>query len=190
VHLGASGSYRSDLNDVTFSANPGGANRATTSAINTGSIAGVEDTTSLGLEASGVFGPLMVQGRYVRSNLDAVGGDLDFDGHYIQASYALTGESMTYNAANGSLRRIKPNNNFKLGQGAGAWEIGARYDNINLTDGNVAGGEMNSYVLGLNWYPNDRVRFMLNYTAVDTDDNAVVADDDPTIIALRAQYDF
>jgi len=190
-HFGGSASYRmTDDNDsVTLSANLGGANRATT-AVSTGAIAGVDDTMTVGLDASAILGPVMLQGRYVRSSLDTGAGDADFDGYYVQASYALTGESMTYNAANGSLRRIKPAENFKLGQGIGAWEIAARYDSINLTDGPINGGEMDNYVLGLNWYPNDRIRFMANYTMVDTDDNAVVADDDPHIFALRAQYDF
>ncbi len=191
LHLGASGSYRetSDTDTVTLAASAGGANRAA-GGVSTGAIAGVENTTTLGLDVSGIWGPLMVQGRYVQSDLSTAAGDADFDGHYIQASYALTGESMTYNGSNGSLRRIKPANDFKLGQGIGAWEIGARYDAIDLTDGAVTGGEMENYVLGLNWYPNDRIRFMLNYTMVDTDSNAVMANDDPKIIALRAQYDF
>ena len=97
---------------------------------------------------------------------------------------------MTYNAGNGGLRRIKPAKDFKLGKGGGAWEIGARYDVLDLTDGTVTGGEMDNYVLALNWYPNDRIRFMVNYTVVDTDSNAVAANDEPHIIGLRAQYDF
>lgn len=192
LHIGASGSYRiTDANDsVTLSAKPGGANRAAAAAVTTGAIADVDDTITFGLDASAIFGPLMVQGRYVTSGLDTETNDYDFDGHYIQASYALTGESMTYNAANGSLRRIKPNENFELGKGIGAWEIGARYDSIDLSDGNITGGKMDNYVLGLNWYPNDRIRFMLNYTMVDTDDEASTPNDDPNIVALRAQYDF
>jgi phosphate-selective porin OprO/OprP len=194
LHVGLSGTHRiqDDGEVVTLAANPGGANRATTAAVSTGAIANIGEATSLGLDASAILGPVMLQGRYVHSSLDSsTAGDLDFDGHYLQASWALTGESMTYNAGNGSLRRIKPANDFDLnGGGIGAWEIGARYDSVDLTDGTVSGGEMDNYVLGLNWYPNDRIRFMLNYTIVDTDSNAVTANDDPEILALRAQYDF
>ena len=46
--------------------------------------------------------------------------------------------------------------------GPTAWELGARADYIDLNDQGVKGGEQISYIGGLNWYPNNFVRFMLD----------------------------
>ena len=55
--------------------------------------------------------------------------------------------------------------------GLGAWELAARFSNINLNDdpflasaaGGVSGGNQTVWTLGVNWYPTDIIRFALNY---------------------------
>jgi phosphate-selective porin len=49
---------------------------------------------------------------------------------------------------------------------------------------------MTDITLGLNWYLRDNARLMFNYVDVDTDDKAVVANDDPKVMTVRAQWDF
>lgn len=86
---------------------------------------------------------------------------------------------------------MKPNNPFSLsGDGTGAWEIAARYSNLDLNDGTITGGELDSYTLGLNWYPTKNTKFMLNYIMNETDANGTTPNNDPDYITLRAQVDF
>jgi len=83
--------------------------------------------------------------------------------------------------------------------GPGAWELGARFDYIDLNDhsAEVRGGEQYTAVAGVNWYLNNNVRFMLDYAltnvydARDSPDAAV--DGSQNLIqgvGARAQVDF
>ncbi len=161
--------------------------------VSTGTIANVDDIAVTGLELAAVMGPLSVQGEYMMTDVSRTSGsDLEFDGYYAQASYFLTGESRKYIAKSGKFGQIKLNENFDLDKGTwGAWEVAARYSNLNLTDGTaVTGGEMENVTLGVNWHTTANTRLMLNYVMGDTDTNAVVADDDANVVLLRAQVNF
>jgi phosphate-selective porin OprO/OprP len=120
-----------------------------------------------GTEAALVLGSFSLQGEYIATDVDAPTGiaDYDFDGYYAQASYILTGENRGYKDGSGSFDKIKPKNPFKgFGKGGkGAWEIAARYSNLNLDDGLIRGGEIDNVSLGLNWYINTNLRLALNY---------------------------
>ncbi|MGL5839444.1 MAG: porin, partial [Sphingorhabdus sp.] len=65
------------------------------------------------------------------------------------------------------------------------------------------GGKQTSYLLGLNWYPIDYIRFMLNYGRVEIDGGPIAVLVDPTstapvdrqsygtdVIQARMQIDF
>jgi len=52
------------------------------------------------------------------------------------------------------------------------------------------GGELDSTTAGVNWHLTNNARLMFNVIDVDTDSNAVVANDDPTVYNVRAQWDF
>jgi len=162
--------------------------------ITTGAITNVDSVMVGGVEAAGVFGPLSVQGEYLRYDTErSSGSDPSFDGWYGQASYFLTGESRPYKGDVGNFDRVKPTTPFDIKEGNwGAWEVLARVDNLDLNDegAGVTGGEMNNYTLGVNWYLRDNIRMMFNYVDVNTDDEAVVADDDPQVMTLRTQWDF
>ena len=152
--------------------------------IDTGTIAAVDDITKYGVEAAWVQGPFSLQAEYLATEVSRTGGnpDVDFDGYYVFGSWFLTGESRPYSAKKGSFGRVKP------AAASGAWELAARYSNLNLNDGAITGGEMDNWTLGLNYYMNANARLMFNYIAVDTDDNA--GNDDPSIFLMRAQVDF
>ena len=47
--------------------------------------------------------------------------------------------------------------------GKGAWELAARYSDINLTDGKVEGGNMQIGSLGLNWWLTPFFSLGVNY---------------------------
>lgn len=197
LHLGAGASYRvptARLESVTYAARVTGVGN---NLVSTGAINNVDNETVYGGELAGVFGPLSFQGEYFYSDLEldggAAGSDPDFDGWYAQAGYFLTGESRPYKGDTGNFNRVKPQSPFSLKDGTwGAFELVARYDELDLNDGGagVAGGAMETWTGGVNWYLTNHIRLMADVVAVDTDNNAVVANDDPEILNLRAQWDF
>ena len=146
-----------------------------------------------GFEAAYVYGPWSVQGEYFMTEVDRETGlsDLSFDGAYVQASWILTGERRPYESGKATFGRVVPDRPFDPQAGHwGAWEIAARYSELDVSDGTVLGGEMENYTFGVNWYLQKHMRLMMNYIAVDTDANAVTPDDDPQILLFRAQADF
>jgi phosphate-selective porin OprO/OprP len=132
-----------------------------------------ENVNLLGLESAGVLGPFSFQSEYIRSDVDTTfGGNLDFDGYYVQGAYLLTGEHRPYRNQSGIFDAVKPDRPFKWhgeDRGWGAWEVAARYGAVDLNDGPVRGGQHSSLTLGLNWYVNQNVRAYVNYIHNDVE---------------------
>ncbi len=153
--------------------------------VDTGSLA-VEAVDVVALEVAFNAGSFHTQGEYMQASVDdSTLGDPSFDGYYIQAGYFLTGEHRPYILGRGGFGRIKPRSIFGKEGGRGAWEIAARYSTIDLTDGAVAGGELEDVTLALNWYLNPVTRLQLNYVTAEVVD---VGDFDS--LAARLQIDF
>lgn len=192
LHLGAGYSHRRPTGTVRFRAKPSGDGL---SMVSTGNITSVDNVGVYNLELAAVLGPVSLQSEYFNATVNRSGGnsDADFDGYYAQVGWFITGESRPYKGKIGNFGRIKPNNPFSLKNGGlGAWEVLARYEKVDLNDVNagITGGELDSITAGINWNLNSHVRLMANVVSVDTDSNAVVADDDPTIYNFRAAWDF
>ena len=87
------------------------------------------------------------------------------------------------------------------------WQLGLRYDSIDLDDGalragplptsapivdGVLGGEMDSITAGVNWYWRSNFKFALNYVKVQSTKYSSTArtfvDDDPSIVEARVQF--
>ena len=180
IHLGAAASLREDFNNdsanAPFAYTSDGEVHLAPTFLDTGGLR-IEDITLLGAEAAVVIGPFHAQGEYIYSYVDQKGGDsLDYDGWYLQAGYFLTGEARRYKAGEGVFDKVKPNNNFQISEdgGWGAWEIAARYSQLNLDDtdnlsGDVEQGEGEGITVGLNWYMNANLKWMLNYNHVELD---------------------
>lgn len=84
--------------------------------------------------------------------------DIEMDGFYVQAAYTLTGETRGYKAGSGAFAAIKPKNE------GGAWEVVARYEDAEVEiPGRSLSADLERMVLGVNWYVNKNVKFMLNY---------------------------
>lgn len=160
--------------------------------VSTGTITGVDDFTLAGVEAVGAIGPFSLQGEYIRTSIDrAVEPDLEFDGYYVYGSWFLTGESRAaaYKKSTGVVRAIKPLK--PLGDGGwGAWEFVARYGHIDLSSQEVIGGQQDDFTLGVNWYPNDNLRFSLNYVHVVDVEGGANDGDEPDAYIMRAQVTF
>jgi phosphate-selective porin OprO/OprP len=199
LHLGLSQAYRvpdRSADSVAFDTQAENSIQRLESA-ETGTITAVDSIHLTGIEAAGVYGPFSLQGEYFHNSIDRETlPDVDVSGWYAQASYFLTGESRPYKAKSGTFGRIKPNNPFSLKDGGiGAWELVARYSNIDLNDGTVQGGEVDNITLGANWYLTPNTRIMANYIMSDTDSVApsgtnVSANDDPNVFLVRAAIDF
>jgi phosphate-selective porin OprO/OprP len=169
LHIGAGYSYRNPDDSIRFRQRPEA--HLADYFVDTGSFAG-DQADLLGLEAAWVNGPLSLQGEYMMADADRLGGgsDVEFDGYYVQASYFLTGEHRSYKTSEGAFSRVKPKKNYSAAGGPGAWEAKARYSELDLSDGDVTGGELNNVSAGLNWYLNPNTKIMWDYVHADKDE--------------------
>ncbi len=175
--------------------------------VDTGAI-NADSLLQTGAELGGYYKNLYVAGEVFSYKLDrsAVGRpDATFGGWYAQAAWAFTREQRLWVPATGGFRGIRPTKPFDPANGGwGAWELAARYSVLDLNDlegaagtaiatNGVRGGEQRITTLGLNWYPNQTVRFILNYqnAQVDRLNNAgAQIGEDFHIISLRSQFSF
>jgi phosphate-selective porin OprO and OprP len=151
------------------------------------------DTGPLSARGASVYGGelganwrnFLAQGEYyqigvTQSKLPGVPAPrLGFNGGYVEGSWVLTGEPHPYDAERAAWARPKVDHPFSVGDGGiGAWEIAARYSTVDLDSnvvagvpqsvtGGVYGGQQQIAALALSWYPNDWLRFMLQFQYVD-----------------------
>jgi phosphate-selective porin OprO/OprP len=115
-----------------------------------------------------------------QSNLPGVPSPrLGFNGGYVNAGWVMTGEPIPYDIARAAWTRPKVDHPFSLEDGGiGAWELAARYSTVDLNSnvvpgvpqsvtGGIYGGRQQIVGLALSWYPNDWLRFMLQFEHVD-----------------------
>jgi len=193
LHLGASAAYREpDQANDRFDFDSRAENRLQTTDSISIVLNDAEDAQIYGLEGALISGPFSVQGEYLMADVTNRGGqNPTFDGGHAQIAYTLTGESRPYKKSSGAFGGIKPRNPLDPSNGHwGAFELAARYSHLDLNDSGLNGGEMDNITLGANWYVNDYMRFMANVILVDTDENAVTPNDDPTVFITRSQVKF
>jgi phosphate-selective porin OprO and OprP len=127
----------------------------------------------------------LMQGEYyqigvTQSKLPSVPAPrLGFNGGYVEGSWVLTGEPHPYDAERAAWARPKVDHPFSLEDGGmGAWELAARYSTVSLDSnvvpgvpqrvtGGIYGGQQQIAALALSWYPNDWLRFILQFQYVD-----------------------
>lgn len=192
MHLGAAYSYRNtDL--VTIESKPSAHLALTSKTVGAKNVA-VDAAQFCEAEGAVVYGPFSAQGEYVISSLGSdEAGDHSFRSYYVYASAFLTGESRSYRNAEGIFDRVKPHRNFRQeGSGAGAVELGVRYQFVDLNDNDIFGGELTDVTVGVNWYLNPNTRVMVNYVNSSVKDCTEQEDDPGTLSTLetRFQVDF
>jgi phosphate-selective porin OprO/OprP len=134
------------------------------------------DSMLINLEASWRKGPLWLSAEYNDTTVDSpTYGDLDFDGYFIAASWILTGEMRSYNKKNGILGPVPVAKSVYQG-GKGAWELGARWSSVNLSDGLVDGGDMDILSLGVNWWLSPIFNVNMNYRFVTLGQGGIQGD--------------
>jgi phosphate-selective porin OprO/OprP len=121
--------------------------------------------------------------------------DLYVNGWYVTLSYLLTGEDAQRN------KPVRPLNDFNIKEGGwGAFELLGRYEQFWLGDGNliengIATGSdaADALTLGLTWWPNIHLKFMLNYVYTYFDETITVSDkeiDHENVMLMRGQFNF
>jgi len=135
-----------------------------------------ESDTFLGAEAAFIWGPVSFTGEYTQNEVDIAPAissvSPTYTGWYVDAAWYLTGERRTYEEGEFGRPKVK-NPVYGGSHGWGAWQIAGRYDVLDLSDkaaaipGCTACGEQKTWLLGINWWATDYVRFALNVTQSD-----------------------
>ncbi len=152
--------------------------------VDTGSLS-ARDASAYGGELGLSWRNFLVQGEYYQIGVtqsklpDMPAPRLGFNGGYVEGSWVFTGEPHPYDAKKASWARPEVDHPFSLADGGvGAWELAARYSTVSLNSnvvpgvsqsvtGGIFGGQQQIAALALSWYPNDWLRFMLQFQYVD-----------------------
>ena len=205
LHLGASyASYAAEQGAVgvntrdlaKFSAKPVDIGNSLVSA----SIDHADRVSTLGLESFWVHGPFKLQGEYMRTNVSRKDGFDDYSakGGYVSGLWNISGESWGYKAGT-------PTTPLPDEPGRGMWQLGLRYDTLDLNDGDpiivggvptgidgILGGKVDTWTVGVNWYWRSNFKFALDYVKANSSKYSLAAagnvDDDPGAISARVQF--
>lgn len=216
VHLGANIGYVIHPQEATSTANPGVTTFPITFSdrpelridnvtfVNTGAI-NARSAYAAGLELAGSYGPFLLQGENYwygieRNNPAAGVTSPNFSGWYVEGSWVITGEGHPYNPVYGSFTRPSPDRAFDPRNGDwGAWEIAGRYSSVDfdhdttskVTADRVFGGKQYIASAGLNFYPDDAIRFVLDWQDVELRNIGALGDNGHyQTISLRTQVSF
>jgi phosphate-selective porin OprO/OprP len=179
--------------------------------VDTGNI-NADRMIAYGLEAGASYRQFYVAGEWYKIDVSrtSVGAapspfDPSFGGWYVQGAFTLTGERHQWSNANGGFRGIRPAHPFDPSKSDwGAWEVAARYSVLDLNDqsgiagktapaGGIRGGLQKITTVGLNWYPNNVVRFLLDYQWIRVDrlnTAGTQIGEDVDVVSVRSQFAF
>jgi phosphate-selective porin OprO/OprP len=165
----------------------------------------------LGGEGGLTFRNFLLEGEYFHWNIDRRNtgavplGNPTFNGYYVQGVWVITGEPRPYNPAEARFDAPKMAYNFNPAANTwGTWELAARFSDTDLNwhegaarlatpTGGIRGGEQKITSVGLNWYLNPSMRFMLDYLHVDVNrltSTGAQAGQTYNAVALRSQLSF
>ncbi len=127
------------------------------------------------VEAAWVEGPFSLQAEGVYLGVESEQArNPGFWGWYTEASWFLTGEYRPYDQLKAAFGRPIPKRNFGFGPNAGwgAWQVAARFSQVDLSDsalpipdqaGDAPPGKLSDTTLGVNWYLTPNFRWTFNY---------------------------
>lgn len=188
VHVGFGFSYR-NVDSVRYRTRPG-----------TGTAERLIDTTAfaaegvvlIGFEVAVRWRSFDFQAEYIQADVDApASGDPTFGGWYVQFGWWITGEVRKYKDTRGTWSRTSPLKKFGADEagGWGAWQLVIRWDTVDLNDGLITGGEMDTIVFGANWHWNPNTRMLFNFILADVK-SGPSGMGDLNIFMVRVQFDF
>ncbi|HEX7377395.1 MAG TPA: porin [Pirellulales bacterium] len=151
-----------------------------------------------------IWGPWYVQAEYTRVwatqsyNGNVPIGTTSYSGYYVEVLYFLTGEHRIYDYQKGLVGRVIPFENAAVVRGAngrpmflsGAWQIGVRYNYLDLNSKTINGGQLRDVVLGLNWFLNPNMKLQWNVTLAHRDGQNNSAHGDIYGFGMRVAHDF
>ena len=205
THLGVAGSYRDPNNGQaqyrargSLRNGMGGVNPtlASTSLFNT------TDVQYGSLEFVHQMDSLLIQAEYTGAwNRNATGngtsapagadlGDVYVYGWYAEVLYFLTGEHREYEKKVGNFGRVIPHENFGKSGSLGAFQVGARYNQMSLVDSGMDGGRLEDVTVGLNWFLNPNMKIQSNYAYTIRDAQAGPGGGDYYGYGMRLAWDF
>lgn len=158
VHLGlglAAGFDRQDPLSVSGNA---GVDFVSAALVSTGDFERSGETRAVNLEMAATLGRFTLQSEMTvlrAEGFERSGATLH--GGHLGALLFLTGDHRLYDAASGLFEQVEPTRPVTEG-GLGAFEIGARFDWLDLTDDGDAGAQVSATAIA-NWYPTARLRF-------------------------------
>ena len=154
-------------------------------------------------------GGFSVQGEYQTVKVDSVlERDPQFSGYYIEARWFPGGEVRPYKMSTGAFSMIKP---LSI---EGAWEFKARLSSLDLTDTcvspvaiglqpascqaganpaspvNAQAGKEDNISVGVTFYPNANIRWMLEYIKADVSSLNAAESESPSFLQGRFQIAF
>jgi phosphate-selective porin OprO/OprP len=149
--------------------------------VDTRNLINSDRSSNVGVEGLWIHGPFKLQAEYMGTDVERYGDFDDFsgDGYYVSGLWNVTGETWGYKGGT-------PTTGLPDDPSKGMWQLGLRYDAIDLTDGAVVGGEMDSITAGVNWYWRSNFKFMLNYAMVNQDKGDL--EDNPDVLEARVQF--
>ena len=114
-------------------------------------------------------------------------GTVVYHGGYAQVMYFLTGEHDHYEKKSGFFGRVRPyenafwvkDENGCACHGIGAWQVGARYNYLDLNDNGLNGGILHNGTVGLNWFLNPNMKMQFNYMVTYRDAPIAAAGGNP-----------
>jgi len=163
--------------------------------VDSGQFTDADSIGTFGLEAAWVHGPFKVQSEYMKTDVSRdAHDDFGFESWYVSGVWNITGETWGYK--DGVTTTPLPSN-----PGGGMWQVGVRYDHVDMNDGDftapstvtgVLGGEESNLTVGVNWYLRSNFKLAANYVKVNSEKYNSVSktfvNDDPSIIEFRAQF--
>ena len=190
--VGATPAFDGD-NRARFRVRPG-ADLTGTRLVDSGQFTDADRIRTLGLEAAWVHGPVKVQGEMMKTDVGRTAHqDYSFDSFYVSGLWNLTGETWGYKDA--VITTGLPNE-----PASGMWQLGLRYDQVDLNDGTftapstvtgVLGGKESNWTVGVNWYWRSNFKVALNYVKVNSErynsTKKLFVEDNPSIIEVRTQ---
>ena len=171
VHLGVRGAHRLPADDrQAATIRTETTNFSNTFVINT-TINDLDSVTLFGPEVGLSYGPFTLLGEYNFAEFEREGAStLNFSSWHVGATWLFGAApyAKAYRIDAGEFKRPVPLHDFSMhsGGGWGALELGARYASIDTTDGNFTGGSQETTSLAANWYINNNVRLMFDWTHI------------------------
>ena len=170
-----------------------------------------------GIEATGNLRNVYFAAEYYEFGIErdtacsgcVIADDPEFSGWYVEGSWMLTGETKTYQANalnNGMATFANPHVRRPFtfdGRGWGAWEVAARYSDLDLdwrpgalgtpcpVAGCVRGGAQSIFALGLNWYLSNNFRVLFDYMFIHLDKlsaSGAQIGQDVNVVGTRFQF--